>query len=641
MKLTELKCPACQGPLKLDENRPDRAICEYCGTEYLIEREGDQYGFQQGSRAYTQKIDYIPTPEEDWMAKERQEEAKKEKVAVAAFAVLMIVAIFAFLTRNGKEEKTEDLPVVGGFSLADPTADLGMGDEEEEEGDTGLVTGILAEALEQFLDVPVESLSEGELGRVRWLEVKTGAEETQIGLSLENPLDSPEAELSWYTFERDREGIAGQGLEALSGLKYLSIGEIVSGDVLKGMELEGLASYMQSPQEAAGLLEHPENLKELGLWGSDVSLEGLDAFPALEGLQIDSNEFSDTRPLVQAKNLKRLELDLFEQKINPSDLAVLTSLEELRIECSGIRDLSFVEKLTGLQSLWIEDGGYLTLDSLRAVPGLAKLGVVSCDELNDMSAVGALTALKALTIEKPYDCPEPDLSGLTEITSLYLDGFDETGFLGGMTALESLTLDGCTITDASALSGLANLKHLTCTAFSATEKDYTFVTQLAGLETLDLTGAVTYEDISPVFALPSLKELQIDGMECEINFDAIPENTSLEKLSMDGIKLYENVVVQQDGVFTYVDWDDVTFTDHLDFFGKLKGLKELSLRENELTDLSFAGSLTSLESLDVGNNYVTDLSPLAALPSLKYVNCTENPVSNVRVLPESVVVITD
>ena len=57
--------------------------------------------------------------------------------------------------------------------------------------------------------------------------------------------------------------------------------------------------------------------------------------------------------------------------------------------------------------------------------------------------------------------------------------------------------------------------------------------------------------------MPTLKSLTISGMECEIAFDRIAENTTLEELSIDNIKLYKNVSVSGGGGFYSVDWDDV------------------------------------------------------------------------------------
>ena len=139
--------------------------------------------------------------------------------------------------------------------------------------------------------------------------------------------------------------------------------------------------------------------------------------------------------------------------------------------------------------------------------------------------------------------------------------------------------------------------------------------------------------------MPTLKSLNISGMDCEINFDKIQDNTSLEQLKIDHIKLYKNVSVRGGGGIYSVNWDDVNLTDHLSFLGKFKGLNALSIKENELTDLEFALSLEALKSIDFSDNYVTDISPLSGLKGLREVICTENPISNFEVLSDSVTVV--
>ena len=70
-------------------------------------------------------------------------------------------------------------------------------------------------------------------------------------------------------------------------------------------------------------------------------------------------------------------------------------------------------------------------------------------------------------------------------------------------------------------------------------------------------------------------------------------------------------------------------------------MKNLSIAENELTDISFARELSGLETIDLSDNYVTDLKPLAGLRGLKSVKCAGNPVGNERVLDEGVLVVSE
>ena len=54
MKITELKCAACGGSLKIDEKNPNIAECEYCHTRFTLETEKGMEAPQ------LKRIDYTP-----------------------------------------------------------------------------------------------------------------------------------------------------------------------------------------------------------------------------------------------------------------------------------------------------------------------------------------------------------------------------------------------------------------------------------------------------------------------------------------------------------------------------------------------------------------------------------------------------
>ena len=73
---------------------------------------------------------------------------------------------------------------------------------------------------------------------------------------------------------------------------------------------------------------------------------------------------------------------------------------------------------------------------LKDCAGLKALSVVMCDEIKDFSAVSGLNGLETLHLDLPYGCPEPDLSGLSQLKELYLEGFQGMSFLRNMSGLE-------------------------------------------------------------------------------------------------------------------------------------------------------------------------------------------------------------
>lgn len=650
MKMTELRCSACDGTLKIDEQNPGIAECEYCHTKYSIEwdRSGTYGGAAGMGNPYLKpmpgKINYQPIHKEEPKKTGWEPYGWKRGVAlVILFFVIMGVwkgpAVYRrYQMDHGTSESKEAVakPGLAGGGASTGADQAGAHGEE----DTGKpeVTGLLADFSEALYGKPVDEITDSEWGKIRWLEMKSGIDYREVGYSFEDPLENPDAQLTWLKFPRDTQ-VDLSCLPVFTGLTSLGAGQSVQAEDLKGLGITRLRGYFDSMEEVAGILENPGGLRRLETVGSPFSIQGIEAFTGLESLVIDSDQIAEERLLVNAKSLKEISVDMYEGSMDFTLFGMMPWLESLTISSKELRDLGFISKMENLKALHVEYGAFLTVEPLRERPGLVELSLDSCDELKDMSAVGGLIGLEKLKIDLPYDCPAPDLSGLTSMKELYLEGFDETGFLKGMGGLEKLTLDGCMMNNASDFEGLTSLRTLKCTSFTGSERDYSFITRLTALEDLDMNGMTTYKDISGIFGLPALKRVNISNMECEINFDKIGENTTLEELGVDHMKLYKNVKVSGGGGIQYVDWDDVSFTENVSFLGKFKGLKHLSIRENELTDLAFAAELPALQTLDFSDNYVTDLTPLAGLKALVQIDCTKNPVSNYEVLGSSVVVI--
>ncbi|MCM1136909.1 MAG: leucine-rich repeat domain-containing protein, partial [Clostridium sp.] len=499
--------------------------------------------------------------------------------------------------------------------------------------------GALGEMVSYVFGKPAETVSKEELAKIQWLETKGDIDNLWIGWSFDAP-ETEGAELTWVPLPRDM-ALGKESLYLFTGLKKLSINQLIDAEDIKGLKLESIGGYFGTPAEAAAALEDTGLIKELRFNAGADTLEGLGDFAELETLYVEYCELEDLKPVVQLPKLKRLTFEGLPEINDFSVLGAMENLVELSLQAENLKTLDFLKGLKNLQSLTIVDGSMISLEGLEALPQLTALTIGGCGELRDMEAVTGLENLKELSLELAYDCPEPDLSKMGQLEKLSLTYFEDCSFVGNLTELRELRLEGCTIPSGVDLSGLAKLKSLTCHYFVSTGQDLSFAAKFPALEKLDLQGMATYDDISWAFNSGTIKELNISGMECEINFDLIGENQVMEKLFMDGMVLYNNVQVSGDGGIVYVDWDDVDLKKHMDFLGKLKGLKTLSIAENELTDLEFAKDLGALETLDISENYITDLKPLAGLKALKSVNCSGNPVSNDRTLGDKVLLINE
>ncbi len=641
MKITELRCSACDGTLKVDENNPNFAECEYCHTKFTI--EWDHPGTPGRGDAHLKqipaRINYIPIPEREEKKTGWEPYGWKRGIAVAILGFVLLVGVnIPAIYRRYKMDHSQEVAV---SSEAEAAAGKEHTGEEADPGAKALrPTGLLAFFSEIVFGRPMEEITESELAKIQWLEIGSDIDFRKVGYSFDDPLANPDAELTWVKFPRDDYPDADLScLPAFTGLKRIGTNQSLSPGDVRGLSLTAIRGYFDSMEQVAALLDDPSALRYLDITSTPVNLQGIEQFAGLETLVINSDQIDEVRNLVNMKSLKTLSLDMYDGSMDFSIFGMMPWLESLTVRSQNVRDLGFVSKMNGLKALCVENGAFLTLAPLAGCTNLEELSIKSCDELKDMSAVSSLTGLKKLALDLPYGCPEPDLGGLGGIRELYLESFDQTGFLKNMSGLETLTLDSCETGPPSDFDNLPNLKSLKCTSFGRAERDYGFIAGLSGLEEVDLHGTITYGDISGIFNLPALKRLNISNMECEINFDKIAENTTLESLSIDSIKLYKNVQVSGGGGIVYVDWDDVNFTEHLTFLEKLKGLKELSIRENELTEIGFAASLGALESIDFADNYVTDLSPLSGLKALSAVDCSENPISNYEILGDSVVII--
>lgn len=636
MKITELKCTACNGTLKIDENNPHIAVCEYCHTRYVIEDDGNEnvhLSTESPNNWYTPQQP-APRPKNNGWGPY----GWKRATALSVVGIALILAMnWKGLVRRYRINK--ELAAITSEAGREAAGRKEAAAETKEAEAEMPFTGAFAVMAETALGRPARELSEQDLSSFQWIEMKYSMDSIDVGYSFENPSETESASLHWISLPRDTTNEEFKQLSRFSGLKKLNVSGYLSADDIKGLSLESLGCYAKSPSELAAALETPEALKDINFKAGLENLDGLNLFTNLERLTLDGGHLTDIKELVNMKGIKALALENCDDITDFSVLAVMPWLEELSVESEGIRDIGFISSLPELKSFSLADAEVLHVNALEGRSGLTSLTIDDCGELTDLSAIQGLTGLTQLSLEIPYNCPQPDLSGLTGLTSLFIDGAKDMAFLKVMGGLESLSINSCEINNSSVFSGLTALKELTCSHIYGELSDWSFVNQIPGLISLDLSGISTYEDISGLFMLPTLQELYLNGMECEIKFSNIQPNERLKVLEMDGVKLYTNVKVSGGGGIVYVDYDKVTLDENTDFLKNFPGLVSLSLADNMLTQLNFAPVLVNLEALDINENYVTKLRPLEALPKLKEVNCAGNPVENYRVLNDSVLII--
>ncbi|MBC1453685.1 LPXTG cell wall anchor domain-containing protein [Listeria welshimeri] len=193
--------------------------------------------------------------------------------------------------------------------------------------------------------------------------------------------------------------------------------------------------------------------------------------------------------------------------------------------------------------------------------------------------------------------------------------------------LVKIDLNENDISNINNLAGLTNLKNLNL-GENLQLKD---ITALSGLTTLTnfTVGSLELSDISALSNLANLTDLWIASPKLN-NISALSNLTNLESLTVRISPISDfspvanlinlrNLVLDQDGL---KDSD-------LIYLNNLTKLTELSLIDNNLSDIRSLVNLTSLTSLSLDDNQIKDISSLSGLANnLSYLNISGQNINN-------------
>ncbi len=655
MKLVELKCPACNGTMKMDPEHPGEAVCDYCQSRYIVESEGGEDSYRLGAEKQQQQQDggWYTAMVQNTAEKKQQEQAgvKGTMALIIAGAALVIIMCVFFVTRPGSSSSK-----TSGKTAAKATT--AVQETDEEVLDTSFVkwSAGMEMVIGEIYGMDASLVGEQDLAKLRSLFIQPNISEMgsnrsffRVKYSLDGDV-GPDGELVVHTFERDLPPGVSRGwdlfndfacLRNLPGLEKLNVNSSLKPGDLSGLpNLKSLGIRSVTIEEAAALLDDPGQLRELEYDFSQSSLKGIGVFSGLESLTLHgSSDLTDIKDLAALKGLKSLTMEYCPSLKDFSVLFVLTGLEKLSLDVKELKDISFVNSMPELRSFTLDSSVCISLDSLASCQNLTELAVIDNYDVENYQAVSGLTGLTSLTIKKYSNQPDPDLSGLTQVTSLNVSGFSSSSFLRNMGGLTDLTISGTSIDSGKVFEGLTNLTRFKGTGNWEYITNTSFLANIPGLTEIDLSGTTFYTDLSPVFNKQGLEILNLNGSSFELNFDRLADNSSLKSLSMGGVKLYKNIVIQRSGYISQINWDDVALDSHLDFLPHYPNLEELDLSDNKLTQIQPVGQLPMLREIDISKNYVTDVNPLSGLELLKRADCAENPVSNWQVLGDGVQVI--
>ena len=626
MKLTQLKCPACNATLRVLKENSSIAVCDYCGLQYLIETDsgGVQWVHPQGQST---KNPQKETKKESPLQQENssKDSIGKKIVSGVIFLIAILISFSSLIKPKVKKDFKEQVVENNSVTMIVKTEMV--------------INGIFADMAEEVFHKSREKITEEELKQFQWITLTTTKDNVKVGYSFENPYEKKDAKLSYLEFVRSEVVLDYSVLPNFSGLKKLELDGTLPKGALKGLSLIGLSCKVDNLQELANSFDAPEQLKELTISYGIETLSGLQKFSGLQTLNLaNGRNLTELKELASLPKLQSLTILSCDKITDYSMIAILSDLTELRIGADSLKSINFINSLQKLKNLSIIEADLLNVDELKKLKNLNSLTLEDISNLQNLEGIEGLTNLIELSLEVPYACSQPNLNQLISLKKLTISGMKKSSFLRSFTQLEELNISSCEIGSSADFAELTSLTSLKMRNLYGNIDKFSFLNKLSALENLELRGNFNYEDITTVFLIPTVKTLRLNGIEGALDLSKLKENPSLTSLYLDGATFYENVKIGYDGPFTMVDYDTIILAKHLDILSYFPNLEILTLAENKLADLNALSSLTKLQKLDIQNNYITDLSPLASLNELKEINCIGNSIDNYRVLKDSVII---
>lgn len=493
----------------------------------------------------------------------------------------------------------------------------------------------LRQAMELFLGKPGGRITLADLQTVTYLSIGgedrlTGGRTVAVGA---DPDGDPAAAVSLQV----EAGSAGDGLGILffQGLRGLEIRSTAAKQAeLMLPQLTALAIYGVQMEDLTPLAHLPA-LEKLTLSAAGIpSLEGLEALPALRSLSLRDSKLTDLSLLPAQKGITELALLDNDDLSGVSSLAQMTQLTGLSLSGDALSDLSPIASLTGLKRLSITDTSIRNTDFLSGMIGLEELVFTDNDKVEAIPQLASLPALTSLTLESDELFGGKDtLNSLTNLRALTLRSTKELSYLLPLKNLEELTLYFYRYdVDLSALSGF---QHLRVLRFPGETMGSGYTAQFSGLralkslplEELYIIGHKLYEPLDPVLSIPTLRALDLTGVNAEVtNFSLFGHLSQLQKLSLRDFDDMRDIPPGPDEQYwSYEAGPASAFVDQL---GGLTGLTWLDLSECGAGDISALAGLTNLTWLDLSGNDISDISVLKNLDALTYLNLSGNPIGD-------------
>ena len=355
-------------------------------------------------------------------------------------------------------------------------------------------------------------------------------------------------------------------------------------------------SYVETCEtiNTVGAALRASDIKVLHLTNDCTTLKGIEDFTNLQKIKVDyvpSDSAVDVGRLASCTKLNSIYIYGNGHFQGAEELGVLKELESLYIDNIELPDCDFIRELTKLKELKIATGSDPDLTILSELPNLERLYLTDRMDIpsSELVKLANLQKLEELQIEIESKDGIDILAGFTNLKKLYL-------------AASVFPLDKTL--DLSPLCKLTKLEHFSFTSAWC---------NISGIE--------------QILNQPSLRSMYIstsmyEAIRIYISPDTLVDRPEITRLYFNNCSIY-----------------DAETKDEIGFecLKHYKGVRDLTINECGLTDISFMSELKELRVCSLRENEITDFSPLKSCQKLEEVDVYSNFCEEID-LPEDVII---
>ena len=252
-------------------------------------------------------------------------------------------------------------------------------------------------------------------------------------------------------------------------------------------------------------------------------------------------------------------------------------------------------------------------------------------EAKDYSDIALMIYLEKLTAQDAIGTQLYNLSGLSELIELHIDGSSISAetltAISKLPKLQKLTLSDCDLSGITALENAANLEYLDLSNNAI--RNLEPLRKLTALSELYLAHNAV-EDLSALTGLHALTTL-------DVSYNALSSLDGVTSLSgLTALNAAHNAITQIDGIGTMTSLVSLTINANkltsISAITNCSELTELNVAENALTDITFLSKLTKLMYLDFSNNQVATVPTWSKNCALVSINGSHNKIKSLAPL---------